>query len=81
MSIDDLLARGFNIERYHPLDTIERRRSTVDVLSDRQWKCFFYGAARFLRVPNAACTTVSAPGDYKIHRYAIIYINSLLIHG
>ncbi len=30
MSTPDLIARGFTIQRYHPLDTIERRRAAVE---------------------------------------------------
>jgi hypothetical protein len=43
LSIDELIARGFNIERGNDLDTIELRRSAVDVFSDRQWKYFSIG--------------------------------------
>jgi hypothetical protein len=35
MSLLDLQARGFAIQRGHPLDTIERRRATVEQFTDR----------------------------------------------
>jgi hypothetical protein len=43
MSIDDVLARGFMIERGHELYTIELHRSVVDVFSDRKLKYFSMG--------------------------------------
>ncbi len=43
MSKPDLTARGFTIQRYHPLDTIERRRAAVEQFTDRQWKYFPLG--------------------------------------
>jgi hypothetical protein len=38
ISVDDLLARGFTIEREHQYDTIEVRWFTVDAFSDRKWR-------------------------------------------
>ncbi len=52
MSVDDLLARGFTIERYHALDTVERRRSVVDAFSDRQWKFFSFGPSLWHEYPT-----------------------------
>ncbi len=38
LSLPDIEARGFTIQRGHPLDTIERRRAVVEHFTDRQWK-------------------------------------------
>jgi hypothetical protein len=38
LSLPDIKARGFTIQRGHPLDTIERRRAVVEHFTDRQWK-------------------------------------------
>jgi hypothetical protein len=38
MSLPDLQARGFIIQRRHSLNTIERRRDVVEQFTDRQWK-------------------------------------------
>ncbi len=43
MSLEDLLARGFTIQQYHPLDTLERRRADVEQFTDRKWNCFSTG--------------------------------------
>ncbi len=43
MSIDDMFARGFVIERGHELDTIERRRDALVKFKDRQWKYVSFG--------------------------------------
>ena len=45
--IDDLLARGFTIQRGHPWDTTERRRAAVDKFTDRQWKYFSSGSPEY----------------------------------
>jgi hypothetical protein len=36
LSLPDLIARGFTIQRNHPWDAMERRRDAVDQLTDRQ---------------------------------------------
>ncbi len=38
MSLPELQARGFTIQRDHYLDTIEWRRVAVDQFTDRRWK-------------------------------------------
>jgi len=38
MSLPDLQARGFKIQRGQPLDTIERRRAAGNPFTDPQWK-------------------------------------------
>ena len=52
MSIGDLLARGFTIQRGHQLDTIVRRREVVDAFSDRQWKYFSMGPPDYYEWPT-----------------------------
>jgi hypothetical protein len=47
MTIDDMLARGYSIQRGHELDTIARRRAAVDQFTDRQWKYFSLGPPEF----------------------------------
>jgi len=44
MSLPDLQACGFTIQRGHPLDTIERRRAAIEEFADRQWKYCSFGA-------------------------------------
>ena len=53
MSKPDLQARGFTIQRYHPLDTIERRRAAVEQLTDRQWKYFSLGPLEWHVYPDS----------------------------
>jgi hypothetical protein len=51
MTIEDLLARGYSIQRGHPLDTIERRWAAVEQFTDRQWKYFSTGPPEFHEYP------------------------------
>ena len=52
MSLTDLQARGFTIQRGHPLDTIERRRAAVEQFTDRQWKYFSLGPSPYHEYPE-----------------------------
>jgi len=52
MSLPNLQARGFTIQRGHPLDTIERRRDVVEQFTERQWKYFSFGAPKYHRYPD-----------------------------
>ena len=47
MSLPDLQARGFKIQRGHPLDTINRRRAAVEQFTDRQWKYLSFGPPEY----------------------------------
>ncbi len=61
MSIEDLLARGFTIERGHALDNIERRRSAVDAFSDRQWKYISMGPPDYYEWPTPPAPPLQPP--------------------
>ena len=51
MSIPDLLARGYSIQRGHALDTIERRRAAVDQFTDRKWNYLSLGPPDYHEYP------------------------------
>ena len=53
MSKDDRLARGFTIQRGHPLDIISRRRAAVEQFSNKQWKYCPLGAPEFQQYPES----------------------------
>ena len=52
MSLPDLQARSFKIQREHPLDTIERRQTAVEQFTDRKWKYFSLGAPQYHVYPT-----------------------------
>jgi len=51
MSIPDLLACGYSIQRGHALDTIERRRDAVEQFTERQWHYLSLGPPDYHEYP------------------------------